>query len=100
MKKTWNGESVNNKMEKQKIIFIGTPEFAVPILNGLVNSNLRPILVISAPDKPVGRKQIVSSPQVKIAAQKYGISVAQPEKISNFQSEILDINPDLMIVAS
>ncbi len=66
-----------------KIIFIGTPEFGAIILEGLVKNDYKPILVITATDKPVGRKQIITPPPVKVIAEKYKIPVSQPEKIIN-----------------
>ena len=83
-----------------KIIFIGTPEFGAIILEELIKGGYLPVLVITAPDKPVGRKQIVTPPPVKISAQKYNIPVLQPEKILNLKSEILNLKPDLIIVAA
>lgn len=83
-----------------KIIFMGTPEFGAIILEELIKGGYPPVLVITAPDKPVGRKQIITPPPVKISAQKYNIPVLQPEKILNLKSEILNLNPDLIIVAA
>ncbi len=83
-----------------KIIFIGTPEFGAIILEGLIKANFGPVLVITAPDKPVGRKQILTPPLVKVIAQKYNIPIAQPEKIGNFKLEIGNLQPDLIIVAA
>lgn len=86
-------------MQKEKIIFIGTPEFAVPILEKLINNNYKPVLVITVPDKPTGRKQIITSSPIKITAQKYGISISQPEKIYDLKDELIKISPELIIVA-
>lgn len=86
-------------MTEKKIIFIGTPEFAVPILGGLIEKGYKPVLVITVPDKPTGRKQLISQSPIKISALKNEISVSQPEKISEFKKEIVDISPDLIIVA-
>lgn len=83
-----------------KIVFIGTPEFGAIILEGLIQGNFKPILVITAPDKPVGRKQLLTPPPVKIVAEKYGIPVLQPEKIENLRSELEDLKPDLIIVVA
>ena len=83
-----------------KIIFMGTPEFGAIILEELIKGGYPPVLVITAPDKPVGRKQIITPPPVKISAQKYNIPVLQPEKILNLKSEILNLKPDLIIVAA
>ncbi|MDP3995784.1 MAG: methionyl-tRNA formyltransferase [bacterium] len=83
-----------------KIIFIGTSEFAAIILEKLVKSTNQPFLVISAPDKAVGRKQIVTSPPVAALAEKYKIPVVQPEKISESSGEIRKLSPDLIILAA
>ncbi|NQV00859.1 MAG: methionyl-tRNA formyltransferase [Parcubacteria group bacterium] len=82
-----------------KIIFIGTGQFAVPILEKLINSDYKIITVITAPDKPAGRKQEITPPPIKQIAIKYNLSVSQPEKISNFESQIADLFPDLIITA-
>jgi methionyl-tRNA formyltransferase len=83
-----------------KIVFIGTPEFGAIILEKLVASSYKPVLVITAPDKPVGRKQILTPPPVKLTAGKYGIRIIQPEKIKDSESEIRNTNPDLILVAA
>jgi len=88
------------KNEKLKIVFMGTPEFGAIILEGLIKGNYKPCLVITAPDKPVGRKQILTPPPVKQIAQKYNTPIEQPEKILNLKSEILNLTPDLIVVAA
>ncbi len=81
-----------------KFIFLGTPLFGAIILEGLIKNNYKPSLVITAPNKPVGRKQIITPSPVKIIAEKYNIPVSQPTKIkSRF---ISGINPDLGIVSA
>jgi len=88
---------------KPKIVFFGTPQFAVCALQKLIDEKLSPQLVITAPDKPIGRKQILTPSPVKILAQKNKIPTAIPSKIRDNQ-EILDkigkLNPDLLIVAA
>lgn len=84
---------------KIKTIFAGTPELAVPCLRALINDPQFEITaVITQPDKKVGRKQIITPPPVKIEAQKYGLTVFQPQKIANLKPEILNLNSDLMVV--
>jgi len=86
------------KKENLKIIFIGTSQFAAIILDKLCQANLKPVLVITAPDKPVGRKKIITPPPAKLTAEKYGIPISQPKVISNFQFPIS--KPDLIVVAA
>lgn len=83
-----------------KIIFLGTPEFGAIILKELCNANLKPVLVITAPDKPAGRKQILTPSPVKTLAKRYNIQVAQSEKILNLKSLIFNLKPELIIVAA
>lgn len=64
-----------------KIIFMGTPEFAVPCLEGLIQSGFEVALAVTQPDKPVGRKQILTPPAVKVCAENYGIPVYQPSTL-------------------
>ena len=83
-----------------RLIFMGTPEFGVIILEKLIKSKYKPVLVITEPDKPIGRKQILTPPAVKVLAQRYNISILQPEKIRDSKYEIRDIKPDLIVVAA
>lgn len=85
-----------------KIVFMGTPEFSVPILEGLVTAGYEVAAAVTQPDRPVGRKkQIVASP-VKNKALELGIPVLQPEKISGSQEmeEIAKLQPNLIITAA
>lgn len=84
------------------IIFMGTPDFAVPTLEELARSAHNISAVITQPDKPVGRKQILTPPDVKVCAEKYGIKVLQPEtlKDDNSVKEIKSLNPDVIVVAA
>lgn len=66
--------------KKEKIIFLGTPEISVKILESLLKENYEIVLVITSPDKPVGRKQIMTPPPVKVFAEKNNLKVIQPEK--------------------
>jgi len=83
-----------------KTVFIGTPEFGAIILEGLIESVYKPVLVITATDKPAGRKQIITPPPVKVLADKHGIEIKQPEKISDFKSDLFLLKPDMIIVAA
>ncbi|MDT2747569.1 methionyl-tRNA formyltransferase [Vagococcus fluvialis] len=85
-----------------KIIFMGTPGFSVPILNGLVAEGYDVLRVVTQPDRPVGRKKVLTPPPVKEAALEHGIKVLQPEKISGSpeMEEIISLNPDLIVTAA
>jgi methionyl-tRNA formyltransferase len=76
-----------------KIVFFGTPEFGKIILEKLINSGYKPILVVTAQDKPVGRKQELTPSPVKVLAEKNKIPVSQLEKL--YAAEL-----DLIIVAA
>jgi len=82
-----------------KIVFMGTPEFSVPILKNLIEKH-NVILVVTQPDKPVGRKRILTPPPVKEVALEHGIEVFQPVKIRNEFKKILDLKPDYLITAA
>lgn len=85
-----------------KIIYMGTPDFAVPALKALASSEHEVCAVFTQPDKPRGRKMILTPPDVKVCAQSLGIPVYQPESMKN--SDALGIinqyNPDVIVVAA
>src|SRR5690606_27003589 len=80
----------------KKAVFMGTPDFAVPILEALIHSDIvNVVLVVTQPDRPVGRKRVLTAPPVKKAALKHGILVFQPEKLKDEYEEILKYEPDI-----
>jgi methionyl-tRNA formyltransferase len=85
-----------------KIVFMGTPDFSVPVLQSLLHAEYDVIAVVTQPDRPVGRKRVLTPPPVKAEAMKHGIPVYQPEKIRNQEdlNEILALNPDLIVTAA
>lgn len=85
-----------------KVIYLGTPEFAVKPLEKIINSDLHKVVaVVCQPDRPVGRKAIVTPPPVKVVAEKYGIPVLQFEKIRNGGAEELKkFNADIMVTCA
>ena len=86
-----------------KIVFMGTPEYADSILKRLVEeSGIEVVSVYTQPDKPVGRKKILTSPPVKITAQKNGIPCRQPLSLkdSGIAIEIAGESPDFIVVAA
>jgi methionyl-tRNA formyltransferase len=85
-----------------KIVFMGTPDFSVPILQQLLKDGYDVIGVVTQPDRPVGRKKILTPPPVKVEALKHDIPVFQPEKIRQEEEleKILSLNPDLIVTAA
>jgi len=85
-----------------KIIFMGTPDFAVPVLRQVINDGFEVIAVVTQPDRPVGRKKVMTPPPVKVEAEKQGIPIYQPEKIreKNELEKVLALKPDLIITAA
>ncbi len=86
-----------------RLLFCGTPQFAVPTLEALVAAGHDVALAVSQPDKPVGRSAAVSATPVKRVAQAHGIPVAQPEKLKNnleFRDQLVAIAPDAIIVVA
>jgi len=88
-------------MDRIKTIFIGTAEFGLPAFKALIrDENFEIILAISQPDKPTGRKQIITPSPIKIAAEKNNLTVLQPEQIIDIKEKISLLKPDLIIVAA
>ena len=86
-----------------RIVFCGTPEFAVPSLQALVDAGHQVPLVLTQPDRPAGRKQQLQLPPVKRLADRLGISVLQPERLKNnpeLQSALEQISPDAIVVVA
>lgn len=87
------------EIEKElQIIFMGTPEFAVPILQGLID-NYRVRAVVTQPDKPGNHGEISVSPIKKLASD-HAILVLQPNNIKEEYQEIIDLNPDLIVTCA
>lgn len=85
-----------------RILFLGTPDFAVPSLQALINSPDEVVAVICQPDRQRGRGKKISSPPVKVVAEQAGIPVLQPTKIKTdeFYEQLKALDPDLMVVAA
>jgi len=86
-------------MEKIRIVFMGTMEFAVPILKAL-DEQYDVVQVITQPDRPFGRKQELKPSAVKAYALSRNLPVFQPEKIRKEYQPVLALNPDLIVVAA
>lgn len=85
-----------------KIVFMGTPDYAAVTLQKLIDEKFEISAVFAQPDKPVGRKQILTSPPTKLLAQKHGIPVFQPQTLRDGEAyQILkQINPDVICVVA
>ena len=86
-----------------KLVFCGTPRFAVPTLEALIAAGHEIALVVSQPDRPVGRSQQLTAPPVKETALAAGLEVTQPEKIKNnaeFRMRLEGIAPDAIVVVA
>jgi methionyl-tRNA formyltransferase len=86
-----------------KVVFCGTPEFAVPTLEAVVAAGHHVALVVTQPDRAAGRGMEIQIPPVKRAALEFGIPVVQPEKIKNnleFRELLEGIKPDVILVVA
>src|SRR3569833_1202163 len=86
-----------------RLVFCGTPEFAVPTFEAVVAAGHDVALAVTQPDKPAGRRMELQAPPVKIAAQAHGIRVVQPAKIKQneeFRAELEAIGPDAIVVVA
>jgi methionyl-tRNA formyltransferase len=86
-----------------KLVYCGTPSFAVPTLEALLVAGHEIPLVVSQPDRPVGRSQQLAAPPVKQTALSAGLTVVQPEKIrsnAEFRAQLEAITPDAIVVVA
>ncbi len=81
---------------------MGTPEFAVPSLDILIRNDYPIVTVVTQPDRPKGRGRISAPPPIKVAAEKYGLPLVQPERLrtTEFTDYFSGIRPDLAVVAA
>ncbi len=82
-----------------KVVFMGTPDFAVPILEGLIE-NYEVVGVVSQPDRRVGRRQLFEPTPIKKVALEHNILIFQPEKIRNDYENILALEPDIIVTCA
>src|ERR1700740_1391327 len=83
-----------------RLLFLGTPQFAVPTLEGLLSSSHDLAAVFTQPDKPAGRGERVSAPPVKQIAQKHVVLVFQPDKLKTEAPKFASLRPDALIVVA
>ncbi len=89
-------------MKDLRIVFMGTPEFAVSILKGLLDANFNIVGVLTAPDRPAGRGRKIHQSAVKKFAVNNNLTVLQPTNLKNkdFQQELENLNANLQIVVA
>jgi methionyl-tRNA formyltransferase len=89
-------------MKKMSLLFMGTPHFAVPALQILLDHGLSIAGVVTQPDRPRGRGRLLTPPPVKVFAETHGLPVFQPEKIreEDFLRIFRKLAPDLVVVAA
>lgn len=92
----------NMSAAEPRIIYMGTPEFAIAPLKALLNEGFKVVAVVTAPDKPAGRGKKMQSPAVKTFALQEGLRVLQPEKLKDpeFLEEMRSLKPDLQVVVA
>ncbi len=87
-------------MEKLKILLMATPQFSVPILDALMSSQYEIVGVITQPDKPVGRKHIMTPSPIKVASANYNLPLYQPVSLKDEYEEFLKLNPDMIVTCA
>lgn len=85
-----------------RIVFMGTPDFAVPSLRALLEAGYNVVAVVTQPDRPVGRKKVMTPPSVKAEALRHGLTVLQPVKLRSPEAvqELASYEPDLIVTAA
>ncbi len=85
-----------------RIVFMGTPDYSVKTLNKLINSGHEVSAVFAQPDKPVGRKRILTPPPTKVVAEENNIKVYQPNTLRDGEAFriIKELNPDIIVVVA
>ncbi len=81
-----------------RVVYLGTGEIGLPVLRWLAASRHELVGVCTQPDRPVGRKQVMTPPCIKLEAQRLGLAVRQPEKIGADESMLQGWQPDVLVV--
>ena len=87
-------------MKDKRIVFMGTASFSLAVLKMLIEEKYHIVGVVTQPDRYVGRKKVLTMPDVKVEALKYDIPVLQPQKIKEDYQDVVDLKPDLIITAA
>ena len=86
-------------MKNLRVVFMGTPLYSVPVLEMLINET-NVVGVVTQPDKPVGRKKVLTSCPVKEVAINNNIKVLSPIRIKGEYKDIMELNPDIIITCA
>lgn len=99
---SFTAQKINFSESNMRIVYMGTPDFAVEPLKKLIDNGYEVVGVFTQPDKPVGRKAILTPPPVKTVAQEAGLPVYQPNSLKNGEGvKILEeLKPDIAIVVA
>ncbi len=81
-----------------RLVYIATGDIALPAFRHLVEHGPRPLALVTQPDKPTGRHQVLTPPQIKVEALAAGIPVFQPEKIGDIAPDLAAMQPDILVV--
>lgn len=81
-----------------RLVYIATGEIALPAFRHLLEHGPRPLALVTQPDKPTGRHQTLTPPQIKVEALVAGIPVFQPEKIGDITGDLAALEPDVLVV--
>jgi len=96
--------NINKNINKNlNLVFFGTSNFAIPILEDLIKHHYSPTLIVTQPDKPFGRKKITTPPPIKSWAINFNLKITQAPNLSNnqeFLQQFKELNPDICIVAA
>ena len=93
---------IYQRLLKERIVFLGTPEFATASLNAILHSNHEVVGVVTAPDKPAGRGQQLSESDVKKFAVQHNLPLFQPEKLrdESFLDALRNLQADVFVVVA
>ena len=85
-----------------RLVFLGTPEFAVPTVDALARAGHQLLAVVAQPDRPAGRGQALKAPATKLWAQAHGVAVLQPEKVRDgtLAAALAPLRPDALVVTA
>lgn len=85
-----------------RVVFMGTPDFSVPVLKRLIEEGYEIVGVVTQPDRPKGRKKQLTPPPVKVEAEKHGLTIVQPERLKRPEDlkAVLALKADLIVTAA